>query len=219
MKKLNNIINIALILSFLGLSNCSHKGEYHLIEYNTVCKINLHNDNQFVHVQHINSEIDTFYGTWTINKDTVNFHILKPDVFLNADSLSTVKEHIIPEKNRIYFEVNYNNSSLPTYAQILINGKSIVVDENGKVDIPKREVTEFTVISLGSLAHKDYIVKDIKSNHFIIQLHYVDVDSYSILRVEPKTKYLKRRNKLIPIDHNNEELYYSYKKKLSTTQK
>ncbi len=201
-------IKIILIIS-LFLAGCSLKGVYQLKSYNTDIELLLKEDKSFIKSINVNSETDTFYGKWSHINDTLFLSILKPHVFFNKQSLSIVKESVLPDDGKIYFEVYYDNNDTAAFTHIRLDEKVITTGPDGKASINKTDISEIHVSSLNTLAYKDYKIKDKRSNHFEIVLHYKDVSSVNVLRVEPTTKYIVKGKKLIPIGKkNNRKKYY-----------
>ena len=190
-------------LLFLGLllTNCSPAGYYYVASFEGHEELLLKKDGTFIQIMNWYNLPDTFYGKWSYRKDTVFLKILEPEVFFNDNSLSSVEEKILPNKDSIYFEVYFNNNE-PALVHIVLDSIiTLVTDTLGKAKIKRIEFSEMLVYSLISLPYITYKVKDARSNYFKIILYYIDkIDnpSMNIYRIEPDTIYILKGNKLIP---------------------
>ena len=179
-------------------------------------KFLLKKDGTFIKIMNWYNLPDTFYGKWSYRKDTVFLKILKPKVFFNDNSLSSVEEKILPNKDSdsIYFEVYFNNNK-PAIAHIVLDSViTLVTDTLGKATIKRIEFSEMLVYSLISLPYITYKVKDPRSNYFKITLYYIDMidnPSINVYRIEPDTIYILKWNKLMSADERKKMSYFKRK--------
>ena len=191
-----------LFLSFL-LTKCSPAGYYYIESFEGNEELFLKKDGTFIQIMNWYNLPDTFYGRWSYRKDTVFLKILDPEVFFSDNSLSSVEEKILQNKDSdsIYFEVYFNNNK-PAVANIVLDSIiTLVTDTLGKATIKRIEFSKMLVYSLISLPYITYKVKDPRSNFFKITLYYIDkIDNpfINVYRIEPDTIYILKRNKLKP---------------------
>ena len=215
MEKLIYPSKLFVLFFLLFLGSCCYIGLYEQSSYNSHIELILDKNNNFIKRMNINSETDTFWGTWSKVGDTLSLKILKPEIFFNSDSMSEVKELYLPNRDSVYFEVIFDNKDPAAFANININETrpTFVANLQGKIAIKREKISRFHISSLYSLPYLNYKVKDSLANYFMIHLHYQDISSYCVLRIEPTTKYLVKQNKLIPLDHSNNKMNSYYLKK------
>lgn len=188
----------------LLLVRCHNYGVYEIKTYNTDIRLNLKRDYRFEETLIVDSQVDTFWGTWSILNDTINLTITKPKVFINIDSFSSVEEYYLPDKDSIYFETMFQNKAIAPFVHIEMKNPycSITSDINGKIVVDKINASKFKAYSLSSLYSITYKIKNKLSNYFVIRL-FKNKHNFSILRIEPKTQYLYQRNRIKCLKQSN----------------
>ena len=201
---INRNISLLLFASFIFFTSCS-KLTYKKNGFEDTQKLILNRNNSFTeYFQYMNLR-DTFYGRWEKFADTIILHIERPIVYYSNQRNEDVEEYKL-NSDSITFKVN-------SYANIFLNQEKLNplhTDTTGYLKIRNIELKHFIVNTF--FDEIDYTVKKSESNFFKIKTINDSRKNNHILRINPITKFLKKKTSLIPIINDSIRIEFKLKR-------
>jgi len=204
---MDTIIKYFILVVFL-FTACRTTEFYHAEGYNFSDDLVLKKDSSFVQYVKRYNFVDTFYGNWNKQKDTLVLNFTKPEIIDPRNPKNRVEEHFASNKDSITFYFYFNDTLTVGFpVHIILNNAQDKYPKTylkGIMQMQKNKtIKNIMAYTLGgSLYHN---VKDTTTNLFYIYL-YNDTFLPSITRSNIINKWFLSKNRLYPIDRNTNEI-------------